>query len=100
MLQDQENLPRSGRPGLLSQIQRKALVAAAKANRTMNRADFRNKYAPDVSLATIDRVLRDAHIKKWLAKRRPLLKAEHVKKRLAWAIARQHWTVDDFMSVI
>lgn len=75
-------------------------MKAAKANRLMTRANFQDKFAPGVSLATIERVLRNANIKTWLAKWRPLLKADHVKKRLTWVLARQDWTVEDFMSVI
>lgn len=66
----------------------------------MNRADFRDKFAPGISLTAVDYILHEANIKKWLAKKRPLLKPKHVKKRLAWAIAPQTWTTEDFMSVI
>lgn len=99
-LGNQENLPRSRRPTLLNQQQRRMIVKAAKSNRTMNRTDFRDKFAPGISLTTVDRVLREANIKKWLAKKRPLLKPDHVKKRLSWAMARQDWTIEDFMGVI
>jgi type I restriction-modification system DNA methylase subunit len=66
----------------------------------MNRSDFRDKYAPGVSVWTVDQVLREANMKKWLAKRRPKLKPEHVKKRLDWAMARKDWTVEDFANII
>jgi len=52
--QSLENLPRSGRPHILSPQQHRAIVQAAKSsdNRKMNRSDFRDKYAPSVSLDT------------------------------------------------
>jgi transposase len=48
----------------------------------------------------VDRVLRDANIKKWLAKSRPKLKAVHIAKRLRWATAHRDWTAEDFERVI
>ncbi|KAH0602699.1 uncharacterized protein H6S33_008349 [Morchella sextelata] len=97
---NEDNLPRSGRPPLLSRRQKKELVKAAKNNRRMTKNEFRDKYAPGISLATVDRVLRQANIKKWLAKHRPLLKPEHVKKWLDWAMQRKDWGIEEFMSVI
>ena len=46
------NLPRSGRPCVLSRQQCPAIIHAAKSNRKMNRRDFRDQYAPGVSLDT------------------------------------------------
>ena len=48
----------------------------------------------------MDRILREANIKKWLAKSRPRLKPEHVAKRLRWATVHKDWTVEDFKRVI
>lgn len=79
---------------------KKALVKAAKDNRRMTKNEFRDKYAPGISVATVDRVLRQANVKKWLAKHRPLLKPEHVKKRLDWAMQRKDWGIEEFMSLI
>jgi len=47
-----ENLPRPGRTPLLSRQQRCTIIWAAKSNRQMTRADFRDRYAPGVSCAT------------------------------------------------
>jgi len=48
----------------------------------------------------VDRILREANVKKWLAISRPKLKPEHVAKRLKWAIAHKDWTAQDFEKVI
>jgi len=48
----------------------------------------------------VDRVLREANIKQWLAKSRPRLKAEHIAKRLKWATIYKNWTAEDFQGVI
>ena len=48
----------------------------------------------------MDRVLREANVKKILAKSRPRLKPEHISKRLKWTIAYKDWTVENFEKVI
>ena len=48
----------------------------------------------------VDRVLREANVKKWLAKSRPRLKPKDIAKRLKWAIAHKDWTAKDFERVI
>ena len=50
--QSLENIPRPGRPPVLSQRQHRTIIRAAKSNRKMTRCDFRDKYAPGVSLST------------------------------------------------
>ena len=47
-----DNIPRPGRPPLLSRQQRRTILRAAKSNRQTTRSDFRDRYAPGVSLAT------------------------------------------------
>jgi len=81
-----ENIPRPGRPPLLSRQQRRTIFWAAKSNRQTTRSEFRDKYAPGVLLAIgkcifsrvidhdctkfmlifhiVDRVLREANMKK------------------------------------
>ena len=48
----------------------------------------------------VDRVLRGANLKKWIAKSRPKLKPEHFTKRLRWAIAHRDWTAEKFEEII
>ena len=50
--QSLDNLPRPGRPSLLSSQQRHTIIRAAKSNRKMTRSDFRDKYTPGISLST------------------------------------------------
>jgi len=50
--QSLDNIPRPARPSLLRQRQRRTLIRAAKLNRKMTRSDFRDQYAPGVSLST------------------------------------------------
>jgi len=48
----------------------------------------------------VDRILREANIKKWVAKSRPKLKPVHIAKGLEWARAYRDWTAEDFERVI
>jgi len=50
--QSLDNIPRPGRPPVLTQRQRRTITRAAKSNRKMTRSDFRDKYAPGISLST------------------------------------------------
>ena len=94
------NLPRSGRPSLLSQRAKRSLVRGARVHRDWNREKLRQILAPNVSLSTVDRALRESGIKKWLAKKRAKLTPEHAQKRLAWAKVHQNWSAEDFEGII
>ena len=95
-----ENLLRSGRPKKLNCRTRRAIVRAALANRDITRLELQNCYAPEVSVRTVDRVLREANVRKWIAKRRPRLTAAHARKRLNWAMDHKDWTAEDFQGVL
>ena len=46
------NLSRPVRTSTLSKLQRRTIIREAKSNRKMTRSDFRDQYAPGVSLST------------------------------------------------
>ena len=50
--QSLDNLPRPGRTPTLSELQRRTIIREAKSNQKMTRSDFRDRYAPGVSLST------------------------------------------------
>ena len=50
--QSLDNLPRPGRTPTLSELQHRTIIQEAKSNRKMTRSDFRDRYAPGVSLST------------------------------------------------
>jgi len=83
------NAPRSGRPVILNQRECRAITRAAQKDWSMTRLELRNHHAAHVSIRTVDRVLQEAGIKKWLAQTHPHLSAAHAKKRLDWAVARK-----------
>ena len=66
----------------------------------MTRLELRNRYAPEVSVRTVDHVLREANVRKWIAKKRPSLTAAHARKRLKWAMDHKDWTAEDFQGVL
>ena len=95
-----DNLPRSSRPPVLNRQAHRRIVRAAKAIRTLTWNTLQDRFAPGVSLSTVDQILHKANLKKWLAKDRPKLKNEHMAKRLQWVLACQDWTAEDFEGVI
>ena len=95
-----DNLPRSRRPSKLSERDHRAIIRESRKNRDWTRQQLRDLCAPHVSLSTIDRVLREEGIRKWLSTKRAKLTPKHVKKRLNWAIKYCNWTVEDWEGVI
>ena len=53
--QSLDNMPRPGRPPVLSQQQCRTIIQAAKSNQKMTRSDFQDKYAPGISLSTCNK---------------------------------------------
>ena len=49
-----ENAFRSGRPVILRQRERRAIIQAATKDRSMTRLELRNQHTPHVSVRTID----------------------------------------------
>jgi transposase len=90
-----ENLPRSGRPRILSDATIRHLVRNAESETHVLFKELKNLLNTDASVQTMRHRLRENSIRKWRAVNSPLLTSEHAKKHLAWARAHQHWTVDD-----
>ncbi len=55
---------------------------------------------PSVSFSTMRRRLREENMQMWQKKKRPLLTPEQAAKRLEWARAHEHWTVEDSKTVV
>ena len=79
------NLPRSGRPEILTKLQKRAILRAVRKDRRLTHEEVRRQHASNVSLITIWRLLREHNFRKWLAEKRPKLTEQHAAKRLAWA---------------
>ena len=74
--ENKENLPRPGRPRKSSRSDDRYLVYAAEADTDQTLKELRNTTNIDISIQTIQRRLREAGIRKWRAKQRPLLTEE------------------------
>ena len=59
-----QSLPRSGKPKKLSVYARRVLIRAARRFPKSTYEALQDDYAPDVSIDTIRRVLRDANMRK------------------------------------
>jgi transposase len=100
------DLPESkgGRPRVLSaadkiyciqQVTRKRVPDAVKVTKNLEN-DLGVKCHPE----TVRRVLRGKGLGPIEKPKKPLLKNEHVKARLAWCLAHKDWTQDDWRRVI
>jgi hypothetical protein len=62
--------------------------------------ELRNEVASEVSVRTVKRVLEEEGIKKWQARKRSLLIAEHPAKRCTWAKTHKDWDNEEWEGVI
>jgi hypothetical protein len=83
---------RTGRPQILSKRAERHILRTVKNTPKISYAELRKRCDIQCSDDTIYRLLKKHHMKKWLAKKRPRLTAEHAKKRLEWAKKYKDWT--------
>src|SRR5690606_37941707 len=90
----------TGRPRILSAQAVRVAIRSAISDREQTWEQLQLGMAEKVSMSTIKRTLREHHIKKWKAKRRPLLEDSHANKRLAFALKYRDWTPDMWRKVM
>jgi hypothetical protein len=95
-----KNLDAPGRPQKIDDHTRRRLVRETQNGRRQPLRELRNGVAPGVSVKTVNRVLKEVDIKKWRAKKRALLTAEHAAKRLTWAKVHKDWDKEEWEGVI
>lgn len=95
---------RSGRPKVTSAAEDRFIVTTSKRNRRLTAPDItrelnktRNK---KVSISTVKNRLSAAGLHGCLAVKKPLLRAIHKKKRLQWAKQHEHWTMEQWKTVL
>ena len=98
--QNQENLPRVGRPRKTSKSDDRYLAYAAEANTDSTLKELHNITNIDISTQTIRRRLREAGIRKWRAMKRAPLTKEQAAERYRWAKQYCHSTRDDFAIIL
>lgn len=88
-----------GCPSKLSPTNKHAIVQqvlTGKANNAVQAAHFINSIIDTpVCSQTVRNTLKEASLKAVVKKKKPLLSAGHRKKRLAFALKYQHWTIED-----
>lgn len=95
-----KDLPKPGRPRKIDAKTQRVLGRTLRSGAAETAVELHRDILPTVSTETIRHSLRklglDAHKKI----KKPMLTYQHKRRRLAWAKAHEHWTVDDWRQVI
>jgi IS30 family transposase len=98
--QNNEALPRSGRPSKASKRDIQKIVHYVRTNPKHTYAQVRKNVVPFLSSYTINRILKPFYISKWHCKKRPALGQEIAKKRYKWVSIRKDWSAEEWASII
>ena len=79
---DFKSLPRSGRPPASTRQDRRTILRIVRSNPNITYAVRKLEASVKVHKSTLYRLLKEEGITNWLAKKRPLLTLEVIKKRL------------------
>ena len=94
---DPNNKPRPGRPKKISQETADAIAIRLSEEPDLSKLslcdlpELRHVYS-----RTVDRMLCRKGIRKWMARKRPKLLPRHAVARLAWALERKDWTIEQW----
>src|SRR5882762_5207293 len=93
-----------GHPSKLTPHDKRAIihhVLSGETSTAVQATNFINSIIPThVSTHTVRNTLKAVNIIAVTKKKKPLLSPAHRKKRLAFALKHQHWTVEDWKKVI
>jgi hypothetical protein len=100
-----EDRPRSGRPKKTSPREDRTIKFSSLRNRKLTGKAIALKLAPNftknrVSIRTIRSRLSESGLNGRVARKKPLLKADHIKKRYQWSKDHLDWKVSDWKKVI
>jgi Transposase/DDE superfamily endonuclease len=104
--QHRPTLPRAsgGRPHKLSSVNIHYAIRSVTSHKSATAAavtrDLIHITQASLSPVTVRRQLKAAGLRAAVRLRKPLLSAHHRKERLDFALAHQHWTVEDWKQVI
>ena len=100
---DKENL-KGGCPSKLSPADQRRImhqITSGQLDNAVQATNYINNINQyNVSSSTVRRALKQSGFKAVVKAKRPLLKAQHRKARLSFALKYQHWTVDDWKRVL
>ena len=91
---------RPGRPLITDDRDKRAILRYIKQKPKATYAQVRSETGTNVSDSTLKRILAKCNIRKWLAKKRPLLLKIHAKKRRQWCQVRKDWLTDEWAQYI
>lgn len=105
-LDPSSNYLRSGRPKIYTEDTKKQLLEIAEADPFSTISDIQGTIAyttpstPLPSRYTISSLFKEEGIVNRVARKKPFLKEQHKKARLAWCIARKDWTIEEWKRII
>ena len=91
---------RSGRPGVLSDCDRRQIIKYARINPRLTYTQLGTEARVLCGQSTLYRTLENYGFTNWLAKKRPLLTPEVAKKRLDWCVLCSKWTFEQWSKII
>lgn len=92
--------PRTGRPPILNAHIKRRLLRFINLNPFASYTRIRRELFIAASDDTIRRALQAYGIRKWIAKKRPLITEKIAKRRLHWAKAHLNWTLDQWSKIM
>ena len=97
-----ENKPLPGQQKKITKSTEDAVLALIEGNASISKLKLIQNIPElqDVHPRTVDRMLRGKGIQKWIARKRPKLLPRHASARLAWALERKDWTVEQWKKYI
>ena len=98
--QDNQSLPRSGRPKKADARDIRTIVRYVRINPKHTYRQIKQQLRISLSASTIKRILAPFHIRKWQCKKRPELSTEIAKLRHKWVLLRKDWSVEDWALII
>ena len=97
-------LPAKGRPRSINPRQENQIIRSLASGRIDTAADAQrnlsNDHKTNVSVQTVRNMLKRKGLKSCVKIKKPLLKPQHKKQRMAFAKKYQDWTVEDWKRVI
>lgn len=95
-----ENLPRSGRPSILTERDKNHLERASKLNRFTPLRHIVSQLPLNVSIDTARRALKECGTNQYEAAKKLHLKPENIQKRMAWCEDVSNWSDEEWRKVI
>ncbi len=95
--------PRKGRPRVTSAAEEKFIGVTSLRNRKLTAPQIRASQSSScrhISTSTVQRRLCELGLHGQISAKKPLLRKNHMKKRIAWAKKNKEWTLDHWKSVL